>query len=111
MEIGMIGLGRMGANMGARLVERGHRVVGHDRSEEALKAAQKNGIEPAATLEALIAALPSPRALWMMVPAGAPVDDTIERVAPLLAKGDLVIDGGNSWYRDSVRRAAALEAR
>ena len=111
MDIGMIGLGRMGANMAARLVERGHRVVGHDRSEEAMAAARANGIETAATLDALAAALPAPRAVWMMVPAGGPVDDTIERLAPFLVKGDLVIDGGNSWYRDSVRRAEALDAR
>ena len=111
MDIGMVGLGRMGANMAARLVERGHRVVGHDRSVEALMRVRADGIEPAASLEALVAALPAPRAIWMMVPAGAPVDATIESLAALMAPGDLIIDGGNSWYRDSVRRAAALEAR
>ena len=111
MNIGMIGLGRMGANMAARLVERGHRVVGHDRSAEAMQAAGADGVEAAASLEALVAALPAPRAVWMMVPAGAPVDQTIDALTPLLAAGDVVIDGGNSWYRDSLRRAEALEAR
>ena len=111
MDIGMIGLGRMGANMAARLVERGHRVVGHDRSAEAMQAAGADGVESAASLDALIAALSAPRAVWMMVPAGAPVDQTIDALTPLLAPGDVVIDGGNSWYRDSVRRAEALEAR
>jgi len=111
MNIGMIGLGRMGANMAARLVERGHRVVGHDRSAEAMQAAGSDGVESAGSLEALVAALPAPRAVWMMVPAGAPVDQTIDALMPLLAAGDVVIDGGNSWYRDSVRRAEALETR
>ena len=111
MDLGIIGLGRMGANMAARLVERGHRVVGHDRSAHALTRAREEGIEPAASLEALAAALPSPRAMWMMVPAGAPVDATIDALAPLLARGDLIIDGGNSWYRDSMRRAEALQSK
>jgi 6-phosphogluconate dehydrogenase len=111
MDIGMVGLGRMGGNMAARLVERGHRVVGLDRSEEAMAAARKDGVETAATIDALLAALPAPRAVWMMVPAGAPVDQTIDSLVPHLAKGDVLIDGGNSWYRDSQRRAAALEAR
>jgi 6-phosphogluconate dehydrogenase len=110
MDIGMIGLGRMGANMAARLVERGHRVVGHDRSAEAIARAGQDRIEPADTLEAMVAALPSPRAIWMMVPAGAPVDATIDALVPMLSPGDLIVDGGNSWYRDTVRRAAALEA-
>ncbi len=111
MNIGMIGLGRMGANMAARLVEHGHRVVGFDRSAEAIARAKDDGIEPAASLDAMVAALETPRAVWMMVPAGAPVDATIEQLTPLLAPGDLIIDGGNSWYRDSIRRAEALAAR
>jgi 6-phosphogluconate dehydrogenase len=110
MDIGMVGLGRMGANMSARLVAGGHRVVGHDRSSEALERAKADGIEPAASIAAMIAALRAPRAIWLMVPAGAPVDQTIEQVLPHLAAGDIIIDGGNSWYRDSVRRASALAA-
>jgi 6-phosphogluconate dehydrogenase len=111
MDIGMIGLGRMGANMAARLREGGHRVVGHDRSADAMAAVRASGIETAGSLDALVAALPAPRTVWMMVPAGAPVDATIEALVPLLAAGDLIVDGGNSWYRDSQRRAASLEAR
>ncbi|MEX2273196.1 MAG: decarboxylating 6-phosphogluconate dehydrogenase [Vicinamibacterales bacterium] len=111
MELGMVGLGRMGANMSARLVERGHRVVGHDRSRDALDRAERDGIEPVASLEDLVAALAAPRAVWMMVPAGAPVDQTIDSLVPLLAAGDIIVDGGNSWYRDSVRRAESLRAQ
>ena len=111
MDIGMVGLGRMGANMAARLVEHGHRVVGFDRSAEALDRAKADRIEPAASLDALIAGLAAPRAVWMMVPAGAPVDGTIESLLPLLSEGDLIIDGGNSWYRDSIRRAETVTAR
>src|SRR5687768_6536243 len=111
MDLGIVGLGRMGANMAARLVSQGHRVVGHDRSAEALDRARAEGIEPAASLEALVAALPVPRAIWLMVPAGAPVDATLESLMPLLSRGDLVVDGGNSWYRDSMRRADTLAAR
>src|SRR5688572_17331897 len=110
MDMGIIGLGRMGANMAARLVERGHRIVGHDRTAEAMERAKADGIEPAASLEALIAALPAPRVVWMMVPAGAPVDQTIESLLPHLSKGDVIVDGGNSWYRDSVRRAGVAAA-
>ncbi|HEX6322482.1 MAG TPA: decarboxylating 6-phosphogluconate dehydrogenase [Vicinamibacterales bacterium] len=111
MDIGMVGLGRMGANMAARLAAHGHRVVGYDRSADARTAAGADGIEPAVSLEALVSALPSPRAVWMMVPAGAPVDATIGDLVPLLSRGDLLIDGGNSSYHDSVRRAAALAER
>jgi len=111
MQIGVIGLGRMGANMAARLTQHGHRVVGHDRDQAALARAQADGIEPAASIEALVAALAAPRAVWLMVPAGAPVDSTIEALSPLLSRGDLIVDGGNSWYRDSIRRAGALAGK
>ncbi|HUF23556.1 MAG TPA: decarboxylating 6-phosphogluconate dehydrogenase [Vicinamibacterales bacterium] len=110
MDIGMIGLGRMGANMAARLVAHGHRVVGHDRAADARAAAEADGIEPAASLEALAAALAPTRAVWMMVPAGAAVDATIDALVPILSPGDLLIDGGNSAYGDSMRRAGALAA-
>jgi 6-phosphogluconate dehydrogenase len=111
MDIGMVGLGRMGANMAARLVEHGHRVVGHDRSAPARADAAADGIEPAASIDAMVSALAPPRAIWMMVPAGPPVDATIDELAPRLSEGDLLVDGGNSSYRDSVRRAAALATR
>lgn len=108
MELGMIGLGRMGANMAQRLVNGRHRVVGFDFSAESRTRAAQNGIEPAASLADLVAALKPARALWLMVPAGKPVDDTIDNLLPLLAPGDVLIDGGNSMYKDTQRRAQRL---
>ncbi|WP_269079019.1 phosphogluconate dehydrogenase (NAD(+)-dependent, decarboxylating) [Luteimonas huabeiensis] len=110
MDLGMIGLGRMGANMAERLRRGGHRVVGYDPSPAAGADAAARGIETADALPALVAMLPAPRALWLMVPAGAAVDATLEALRPLLAPGDAVIDGGNSHYGDSQRRADALAA-
>ena len=110
MDIAMIGLGRMGANMAERLLRGGHRVHGYDPVPAAREAAAARGIATADTLEALLAALPAPRALWLMVPAGAVVDDTIAALRPLLSAGDAVVDGGNSNYRDSMRRGTALAA-
>ncbi|MCL1633990.1 decarboxylating 6-phosphogluconate dehydrogenase [Luteimonas sp. SX5] len=110
MDIGMIGLGRMGANMAERLARNGHRVHGFDPVEAAREAAAERGIVAADSLAALVAQLPSPRAVWLMVPAGAIVDDTIAALQPLLAAGDIVVDGGNSRYQDSMRRAESLAA-
>jgi 6-phosphogluconate dehydrogenase len=111
MELGMIGLGRMGANMAQRLLQGGHRVVGYDPSDAARQLAAAKGIEPAATLELAVAKLKSPRVLWMMVPAGAITDGTITALLPLLGAGDTLIDGGNSNYRDTQRRAKLLAER
>lgn len=111
MELGMIGLGRMGANMAQRLARDGHRVFGFDSSEESRARAAQNGIAPVASLAALVAALEAPRALWLMVPAGAPVDTTIEALLPMLTPGDALVDGGNSFYKDSVRRAQTAAAK
>ena len=108
MELGMIGLGRMGANMTERLVRGGHRVVGFDPKEEARKRVEDNGAESAVSLEALTAKLKPSRTLWMMVPAGAITDTTINTLLPLLEAGDTLIDGGNSNYKDTLRRARAL---
>ena len=108
MELGMIGLGRMGANMAQRLVRGGHRVAGFDFSEESRARSAQNGIEPVASLAELVAALKTPRVLWLMVPAGAPVDQTIDHLLPLLAEGDTLIDGGNSMYKDTQRRAQCV---
>jgi 6-phosphogluconate dehydrogenase len=105
MQLGMIGLGRMGANMAQRLVQGGHRVVGFDFSAESRERAGKVGIEPFATLAEAVGALPAPRVLWMMVPAGSAVDTTIANLLPLLTAGDTLIDGGNSMYKDSQNRA------
>ena len=108
MQLGMIGLGRMGAYM-ARLLQRGgHEVAGFDPSPDARAALAADNIATEATLEGLTARSGTPRALWMMVPAGAVVDATIEALRPLLSPGDVLVDGGNSFYRDSQRRAQAL---
>jgi 6-phosphogluconate dehydrogenase len=104
----MIGLGRMGANMTLRLMRGGHDVVAYDRNPESVSAAAKEGAEPALSLEEVVAKLAPPRHVWMMVPSGAPVTATIEALAPLLDSGDAIIDGGNSNYRDSVKRAGDL---
>jgi len=108
MELGMIGLGRMGANMTERLVRGGHRVVGFDPKEEARKRVADKGADSAASLEALTAKLKPSRTLWMMVPAGAVTDTTINTLLPLLEAGDTLIDGGNSNYKDTLRRAKLL---
>lgn len=110
MDIAMIGLGRMGANMGERLLRGGHRVTGFDPSEDARRAATGRGIATFDSLTALVDGLPAPRALWLMVPAGNIVDETITTLLPLLSRGDIVIDGGNSHYPDSMRRAQSLAA-
>jgi len=111
MRIGMVGLGRMGGNMATRLVRHGHEVVGHARSEESRRAAAANGAETADSLEALVEALEAPRAAWLMVPSGEPTESTVASLGNLLAEDDLVVDGGNSNFTDSVRRAAMLHER
>jgi 6-phosphogluconate dehydrogenase len=107
MQLAMIGLGRMGANMVGRLLDAGHDIVAYDLNAEAVTAVEAFGARGAGTLDELVAALDAPRSIWIMVPA-AFVGDTITRLAPLLAPGDTIIDGGNSWYHDDVDRAAAL---
>ena len=110
MQIGMIGLGRMGANMVRRLMRGGHQCVVHDMSPEAVRALAAEGAAGASSLEDLVTRLAKPRAIWLMVPAGV-VDATIERLAALLEPGDTVIDGGNSHYHDDIARAKRLAAR
>jgi 6-phosphogluconate dehydrogenase len=109
-EIGFIGLGRMGLNMSKRLVEAGYRVVGYNRSEEPRGEATRAGIEIASTLSETVSALSSPRTVWIMVTNSA-VDAVLAELVPLLAPGDTVIDGGNSFYKDSVRRHAELKEK
>jgi 6-phosphogluconate dehydrogenase len=111
MEIAMIGLGRMGANMAQRLMRGGHKVVGYDPAAAARALLEKNGAQTAASLEQMVAKLKAPRAVWLMVPAGEITDSTITNLVPLLAAGDTIIDGGNSNYRDTQRRAAMVAAR
>ena len=108
MEVGMIGLGRMGGNMAQRLLLGGHRVVAYDQSSEALAASQAQGSVGAASLNDLAGHLAHPRAVWLMVPAGQPTEDTIDNLLPLLEAGDTVLDGGNAYYKDTLRRAERL---
>ena len=110
MELGMIGLGRLGANMAERLLRGGHRVVGFTRNADTRRLAADKGVVPAASLEALVNELNAPRAVWLMVPAGEPVDQAIAALLPHLAPGDVIIDGGNSNYKDTQRRAQLLAA-
>ncbi len=108
MELAMIGLGRMGANMAERLVRGGHAVRGYDPGDAARQQAEARGIIPHATLTNAVSALSTPRVVWLMVPAGQVVDDTLDQLRPLLSAGDTVIDGGNSNYKDTQRRAVQL---
>src|SRR5215469_8175488 len=110
MQLGMIGLGRMGANMVRRLLRGGHECVVFDVSPQAVEQLTKDKATGAKTLHELVEKLKTPRAVWLMVPAGI-VDRTIEQLLPLLAAGDTVIDGGNSYYVDDIRRAKALASR
>jgi 6-phosphogluconate dehydrogenase len=111
MELGMIGLGKMGGFMTERLVRGGHRVIGFDRDPLAVQRVAEKGATGANSLDKMFGLLKPPRAVWLMVPAGAPVDETIELLLPHLSPGDAIIDGGNSYYKDSVRRAATLEQK
>jgi 6-phosphogluconate dehydrogenase len=108
MELGMVGLGRMGGNMSERLLRGGHRVVGYAREAPAVQRVVDGGGAGASSLGDLAARLAAPRAVWLMIPAGEPVDEAIRELLPHLAKGDVILDGGNSYYKDSMRRAAAL---
>jgi 6-phosphogluconate dehydrogenase len=109
MQLGMVGLGRMGANMTARLIEAGHQVVAFDRHPEKRDAVASRGAVAATSLQDLVRKLQPPRAIWLMV-AAAGVEDTIAALAPLLARDDVLVDGGNSYYRDDIRRARLLAA-
>ncbi|MGH8087608.1 MAG: phosphogluconate dehydrogenase (NAD(+)-dependent, decarboxylating) [Stenotrophomonas sp.] len=108
MDIAMIGLGRMGANMAERLHRGGHRVIGVDPGEAARTSAAARGFQVSATAAEALAALPVPRVVWLMVPAGEVVDQTLAALSQHLSEGDVVIDGGNSYYKDSMRRAEQL---
>ncbi len=109
MQIGIIGLGRMGANIGRRLMGKGHKVVAFDREPKAVAAL--TGATGAASLKELVEKLTPPRAVWVMLPAGKITDDTIFALGDLLASGDAVIDGGNTYYKDDIRRAKELKKK
>ncbi len=109
MKLAMCGLGKMGANMTRRLLKGGHQVVVYDRAPEPGQTLAALGAQPATTLEGVVAALPAPRVVWLMVPSGEPTEALIRALMPLLSAGDTIIDGGNSNYKDTQRRAAMLK--
>jgi len=108
MQLAMIGLGRMGGNMTERLLRKGHSMVAYDRTPDVVAKYQKIGATGVNDLPAVISALSAPRVIWIMVPAGDPVDQTIAALVPSLSKGDVIIDGGNSNFHDSIRRGQEL---
>jgi 6-phosphogluconate dehydrogenase len=108
MELGIVGLGRMGANMARRLMRDGHRIVAYDVNPDAVSELAGEGAEAASSLEELASKLSAPRSVWVMVPAGEITEKTVDDVAAVLEKGDAIIDGGNSYYRDDIRRAAKV---
>ncbi len=106
MQIGIVGLGRMGANIGRRLMQKGHQVVGYDAFPQAVKGLE--GATGATSLQDLVAKLEAPRTVWVMLPAGKITEETIAALGGLLSKGDCVIDGGNTFFKDDIRRAHSL---
>ena len=111
MQLGMVGLGRMGANMVRRLMRGGHQCVVTDLNPANVAALEKEGAKGAASLGDLVKNLAKPRAVWIMVPAGGPTEKTVEQLAQLLEPGDAIIDGGNSYFKDDVRRSKSLEPK
>ena len=111
MQLGMVGLGRMGANMTRRLLRGGHQLVVSDLSPETVKQVAGEGATGSSSLEDLIGKLKSPRAVWVMVPAGDPTEKTVLALAGKMEAGDIIIDGGNSMFKDDVRRAKELKKK
>ncbi|MBC7343288.1 MAG: decarboxylating 6-phosphogluconate dehydrogenase [Clostridia bacterium] len=111
MQVGLIGLGRMGFNLAQNMIDHGHQVVAYNRSPDKTKAAQREGINGVYALEGLVEKLTPPRVVWLMLPAGDPVESMLGKLIPLLVTGDTVIDGGNSHYQDSIRHYQALTAK
>jgi 6-phosphogluconate dehydrogenase len=112
MQLGFVGLGKMGGNMVHRIHrDSDHQVVAFDYNDAAVDAAEEHGAQGVRSLEDLVAALEAPRMVWLMVPSGDPTEETIQKLEPLLAEGDTIVDGGNTKWHDDVRRAAALDAR
>ncbi|HET8792134.1 MAG TPA: decarboxylating 6-phosphogluconate dehydrogenase [Modicisalibacter sp.] len=111
MQLGIIGLGRMGSNIARRLMRKGHQIAAYDHSQEAVAALTKDGASGSSSLKELIADLSKPRAVWVMLPTGDPTEETIAALAEVLEPDDVIIDGGNSFYKDDIRRAKALRAR
>jgi 6-phosphogluconate dehydrogenase len=111
MKLAIVGLGKMGGNMARRLMRGGHEVVGYTRSSDKVKQLASEGATGASTLQEAVTALPAPRVVWVMVPAGDPTEQMVKELGGLLSEGDVVIDGGNTWFKDDVRRAASLREK
>ena len=111
MQLGMVGLGRMGSNLVRRLLPAGHECVVYDVNADTVKELAGEGATGAGSLEELVAALEKPRAVWVMVPAGQITEQTVSELGELMDRGDMIIDGGNSYYRDDIARAVALGRR
>jgi 6-phosphogluconate dehydrogenase len=111
MKMAMIGLGRMGANMARRLMHGGHKVVAFDRNKDNVNALAKDGAEGALTLKEVVAKLAAPRVAWIMIPAGDPTESVVNELAAMLSSGDVIVDGGNSYFKDDVRRAKTLASK
>src|SRR4051812_38766364 len=111
MQLGMVGLGRMGANLTRRLMRDGHRMVAHDVSPDAVAQLASEGATGATTLDEFVAALERPRAVWVMVPAGEITEKTVQALADRLDADDVIVDGGNTYYRDDIRRADELQGK
>ncbi len=111
MELAMIGLGKMGLNMSTRLIQGGHRVVGFAQNPSDVKAAEEMGVVGTGTLQEAVGKLSSPRIVWLMIPAGDPTFETVNDLTKMLSKGDIVVDGGNSYYKDSIKHAEMLDAK
>jgi 6-phosphogluconate dehydrogenase len=111
MQIGVVGMGRMGANIARRLMKDGHTCVVYDRDADAVGKVVADGATSAKDLAGVVQALESPRTVWVMLPAGAPTEETVTALGELLSEGDVLIDGGNTFYRDDIRRAKALKAK
>src|SRR3712207_6619201 len=111
MRLGMVGLGKMGGNMVERLLRGGHEGAAFDRDPEVTRRIAAKGAAPGSSLEEMVAQLQAPRVVWVMVPAGGPTEDVLQSLAGLVQPGDILIDGGNSNFHDTKRRAAELESR
>lgn len=111
MQLGIIGLGRMGGNIARRLMQGGHTTVVYDRSQDSVKGLAGEGATGASDLADLVAKLQAPRAVWVMLPAGAPTEETIQQLSGLLDADDVIIDGGNTFYKDDIRRATELKSK
>lgn len=111
MKIGLIGLGKMGYHLGLNMMDHGHQVAAYDVNEDAVKRFAEDGGQGMHSIEEMVHSLPTPRIVWLMVPQGKIIDDLLDTLVPLLAKGDIIIEAGNSYYKDSVRRAEMLQKK